>query len=183
MYNIPDPLNFIAVKKILTIDECDQITKNLKNSWSQGLAVNDDTRSIRKVQVSNLPVDPDLLDKIKNIVFSANDFFYKFKLTGFMDYDPPRLFKYESSSADHYAWHNDLGPEGMISRKLSFSIQLSNPNSYTGGQLEFSPSFGKSSAEQGSIIVFPSYLTHRVTPMELGTRYVLVGWIHGHPFH
>jgi PKHD-type hydroxylase len=182
MYNIPDPLNFIAVKNLLTKTECENIIKNAGNDWVEGLAVNDPDHSIRKVKVSNSVIDQDLINKIKETIFNANDFFYKFKLTDFVDYDPPCIFKYDSENASHYTWHNDLGPEGMLSRKLSFSIQLTDSKLYTGGQLEFLPSFGASSSEQGSIIVFPSYLTHRVTPMLSGVRHVIVGWIHGHPF-
>lgn len=181
MYNIPDPLNFIAVKKIFTQDECNEIIANAGTDWVDGEAVNDTAYSVRQVKISTLPLSASLIEKIKDVVFGANEFFFKFKIGGFVEYDPPQVFRYDNN-VGHYNWHNDLGPNGMISRKLSFSIQLSEPTAYTGGQLEFLPSFGKPEIEQGSIIVFPSYLTHRVTPMLSGTRYVIVGWIHGHPF-
>ena len=34
----------------------------------------------------------------------------------------------------------------------------------------------------GSMILFPSYLVHRVLPMTKGTRYAIVGWVHGNSF-
>ena len=36
--------------------------------------------------------------------------------------------------------------------------------------------------EEGSIIVFPSFLKHRVTPVTKGVRYSLVSWFVGPPF-
>ena len=36
--------------------------------------------------------------------------------------------------------------------------------------------------EEGSIIVFPAFMEHRVTPVTRGTRYSLVTWFVGPPF-
>ncbi len=75
-------------------------------------------------------------------------------------------------------------------RKLSVTINLSDENSYEGGNLMFD--FGQHVENQlhectiarnkGSIIVFPSYIDHCVTPVTKGTRYSLVNWLLGRPF-
>lgn len=76
-------------------------------------------------------------------------------------------------------------------RKLSMTINLNEPGEYEGGNLKFD--FGPHAAgkrfhecveirPQGSIIVFPSYLYHQVTPVTRGTRYSLVLWSLGQPF-
>jgi PKHD-type hydroxylase len=77
-------------------------------------------------------------------------------------------------------------------RKLSVTVSLEDGNAYEGGNLEFdlrNREDSKSvilSAEQardkGSIIVFPSFVWHRVTPVTKGTRYSLVIWSVGPPF-
>jgi len=83
--------------------------------------------------------------------------------------------------------HNMIGKV----RKLSMTINLSEPGSYEGGNLKFD--FGPHSEKkrffecteirpQGSIIVFPSYIYHQVTPITSGTRYSLVMWTLGKPF-
>ena len=36
--------------------------------------------------------------------------------------------------------------------------------------------------DKGSIIVFPSFIEHRVKPVTKGTRYSLVMWNLGYPF-
>lgn len=75
-------------------------------------------------------------------------------------------------------------------RKLSVTINLSLENSYEGGLLKFD--FGEHANRQfhlceeikprGSMIVFPSYTPHCVTPVTKGTRYSLVLWCLGRPF-
>jgi len=68
-------------------------------------------------------------------------------------------------------------------RKLSMSIILNDD--YEGGDFEFAtlnkiytPDFNK----LGSVMVFPSFMMHRVKPVTKGTRYSLVSWFLGTPF-
>lgn len=76
-------------------------------------------------------------------------------------------------------------------RKLSMTLNLNAPGDYEGGNLKFD--FGHHSEgeqffeceeirPQGSMIVFPSFLDHCVTPVTTGTRYSLVLWSLGEPF-
>tara|TARA_R100000664_G_scaffold32010_1_gene46296 strand:- start:183 stop:809 length:627 start_codon:yes stop_codon:yes gene_type:complete len=101
-----------------------------------------------------------------------------------------------------YHWHRDAGakPYGKEkgnlegkSRKLSMIVQLSDPRDYEGGEVEFdfndNPPGTKSTqvvAEeiqpQGSLLVFPGFVWHRVKPVTSGTRYSLVMWCCGKPF-
>jgi PKHD-type hydroxylase len=76
-------------------------------------------------------------------------------------------------------------------RKLSMTINLNEPGEYDGGNLKFDfgpHASGKRFHEceeirpQGSIIVFPSFVYHQVTPVTRGTRYSLVLWSLGWPF-
>lgn len=72
-------------------------------------------------------------------------------------------------------------------RKLSLVCSLTDPNSYTGGDLQFDFGAGQQHVctevrKQGSIIVFPSHSLHRLTPISAGTRYSLVLWNLGPPF-
>lgn len=99
----------------------------------------------------------------------------------------------------HYDWHCDSGGEeetadprshGKI-RKLSIVVSLSDPKDYEGGDFQFQyratddPNIITEVPvlkTQGTIIVFPSYIWHRVKPITKGTRYSLVGWIRGWPY-
>ena len=75
-------------------------------------------------------------------------------------------------------------------RKLSMTLNLNESGDYDGGLLNFD--FGQHAPKryhecteispQGSLIVFPSFIYHQVTPVTRGTRYSLVLWSLGHPF-
>ena len=109
-----------------------------------------------------------------------------------------QLTRYDAGG--FYTWHKDSITDrlsafnrpkeddwyGMV-RKLSMTVLLNDD--YEGGNFEFSnyergefsiakPDFDK----VGSIIVFPSFMEHRVTPVTKGVRYSLVVWFLGPPF-
>ena len=101
----------------------------------------------------------------------------------------------------YYDWHCDswdqhYSGEGSINgkiRKLSVTVSLSDPNEYKGGELEFDfrnqdpdkkPNIRicKEILPKGSLVVFPSFVWHRVKPVTKGVRHSLVIWNLGYPF-
>jgi PKHD-type hydroxylase len=86
----------------------------------------------------------------------------------------------------HYNWHLDCRApnENNVQRKISISIQLNDPSEYKGGKLEFKciPDDQQPKMQQGSIVVFPSFVEHRVTPITSGIRYSAVSWMNGQAF-
>ena len=88
----------------------------------------------------------------------------------------------DSDEADFYDWHMDI--EEMkyyqTERKISMSIQLSEDTDYEGCDLEFlhvAPD--PDQRERGTVIAFPSYFQHTVTPCTKGIRRCLVAWADG----
>ena len=76
-------------------------------------------------------------------------------------------------------------------RKISMTLNLTDPKSYEGGNLKFDLGphvkgdrlkVCDDSRSQGSLIVFPSFTYHCVTPVTSGTRYSLVLWLLGKPW-
>jgi|TARA_R110000823_G_scaffold873_2_gene3604 PKHD-type hydroxylase len=116
--------------------------------------------------------------------------------------EPCQFTKYKLNQ--YYDWHCDSwhkpyeeeGPTKGKIRKLSVTCQLTDGSEYKGGELEFDyrnydPHMrdennhlikAKEILPKGSIIVFPSFLWHRVKPVTKGTRYSLVLWNLGYPF-
>ena len=126
---------------------------------------------------------------------------WKFNLIGMAE--RPMMMEYEQGGPMHsggkYDWHIDLGPSRLAStRKLGFSLFLNDD--YEGGEFQFKFADNKRKGLDkvahglktntltapvkgvGSVIVFPSYLLHRVKPVTKGTRYSLVVWSLGPPF-
>ena len=91
---------------------------------------------------------------------------------------------YDSKQLGHYDWHQDVffKSKNVFDRKLTFILQLSDPETYEGGEFEIrgcdhlDPSLFK---PQGSVLVFPSFIHHRVTDVTEGTRYSITAWIEG----
>jgi len=72
--------------------------------------------------------------------------------------------------------------QGELVRKLSFSLQLSEPDDYTGGELEFIDNSGNpffAPKQRGTMIVFDSRVKHRVREVRSGLRKSIVGWVIG----
>jgi PKHD-type hydroxylase len=73
-------------------------------------------------------------------------------------------------------------------RKVSAVLQLSDPKTYEGGRLKLQNTYTADFFEppefeaRGSIVVFPSFLLHQVTPVTKGNRYSAVAWATGPQF-
>jgi PKHD-type hydroxylase len=121
-----------------------------------------------------------IFERLAGVVLSMNEAFYRFDLDGF--FQGFQFTKY-TAPGQHYTWHCDRG-NGMGVRKLSLSLQLSDPDDYEGGdlQLKFGEEEQTASRDRGMICLFPSWSLHRVTPVTRGTRYSLVAWVSGPPF-
>lgn len=101
---------------------------------------------------------------------------YRFDLVGLLE--PLQFAQY--GIGGHFEWHTDLGVRGTSNRKLSLTVQLSDPAAYDGGELEFINMQSRSDhREVGTAVIFPSYLAHRVAPLTRGLRRSLVAWAYG----
>jgi PKHD-type hydroxylase len=118
--------------------------------------------------------------RVTDIIKNLNKDFFKFDLYGFIE--GFQFTRYQAPSGK-YKKHVDCFKNGLI-RKLSFSIQLSDHNSYEGG--DFLLYCGEEPIvlpkEQGKLIAFPSFNLHEVKPVTKGERYSLVAWITGPQF-
>ena len=82
----------------------------------------------------------------------------------------------------YFNTHMDWDPHKAHTRKLSVTVQLSNPNRYKGGNLilyHCNQGKVKCPRDQGTVVIFDSRWLHRVTPVLWGERYSLVKWVHG----
>lgn len=109
--------------------------------------------------------------------------YFGFDLFGFVDNLQYTVYEGASEGGPgHYDWHIDMGVT-KAPRKLSIVVNLSEPEDYKGGVLEFRDFSDKRAiAGAGHLHAFPSWAAHRVTPVTKGIRRSLVGWIAGPPF-
>lgn len=141
-------------------------------------STSDSAQTIRISTISWLN-DKTLKDKLWHFVQLANNSSFDVEVSAHADM---QFTCYEARDGGHYDWHHDVNwaSQDDMDRKISLTIQLSCPDSYEGGDFEFEEI--KSSANfrgKGSLLLFPSYLSHRVTPVTKGTRLSLVAWFCG----
>ncbi|MEE9493236.1 MAG: 2OG-Fe(II) oxygenase [Gammaproteobacteria bacterium] len=171
-------------ENVFTREECQQIiTLSQSTEFSTGTLGGGEQFNpvVRNSQTTTIDPRPEarwVYEKMDAAVGSANQGF-QFDLNGF------EAFQVASySGGGHYDWHMDLGKGPTSTRKLGISLQLSESNDYAGGDIEFRGGGAPPVAprEIGTLIVFPAFMHHRVTPVTEGTRHSLVAWIHGTPF-
>ena len=91
---------------------------------------------------------------------------------------------YKGKNEGRYGWHHDVDFKNPhpYHRKLSLTLQLSDPKDYEGGEFEFESGIDElpeEYREKGTILIFPSFYKHQVKPVTKGTRHSLVTWVEG----
>jgi|TARA_R100001509_G_scaffold165674_1_gene148795 PKHD-type hydroxylase len=172
----------------LSKTQCDNIIKLFdenKTSSSElageynGSLLNKNVRDAKEIIFE----DDYIKNKIKMVLELANLSIYKYNI---QELEDVKLLKYNIGGK--YKWHTDVGSKETSTRKLTAIVQLSDEQDYEGGDLEFgiTDELGENNyvatKKQGSIIVFPSFLSHRVIPITKGTRYSLLTWMNGDSF-
>jgi PKHD-type hydroxylase len=167
------------IEKIIRIGETNFSGKaELENGMSNS--------SIRNCLISWIEPNEETTDifrKMSNIITSLNDQFYKYDLTEMESF---QFTTYSDKTEDFYKSHSDDGYKFNLFRKLSVSVQLSDPEEYSGGELVFYRNTLTECTiapkEIGTVIVFPSFVIHEVKKITSGTRKSLVTWVNGPRF-
>jgi len=191
----------------LPSDVIDLISKNLAvdfdgkmaDSRLQGDSLNKDKRNSQNTWV---PTTHWLGGFVWHYVERANreNFLYDLRC---IDGESMQYTRYEEGQ--FYGWHNDAGlatqykpvavgnrAEGLgqdflnerleMVRKLSFVLQLSDPEDYEGGNLQLLDESGSTyfaPRQKGAMILFDSRTQHRVLKVKKGVRKSIVGWTVG----
>jgi PKHD-type hydroxylase len=180
-----DQINLYAFwNNAFSKEECQTIINIAKNKGLIKGKTKDET-DVRDSKISWLyPVDGIdwVFRRVTDITLNLNERFFKFDLFGISE--GFQFTNYEAPSGK-YGKHVDRGIN-MGVRKLSISIQLTNPEEYEGGELKlYNGDDDKANVmdkTQGTLIIFPSYVLHEVMPVTKGERNSLVTWVTGKQF-
>ena len=175
-------------------DECDQfwLCSQVPASYAEAVSfklaakengATADKSSIRRSRVTWLDIGQhvQVYQVLADLIARVNAEYFRFDLSGLGEM--VQVARYDAGDKAEYGWHQDIGAE--VSRKLSVTLQLSDHESYDGGDLEIFKAASqviKADRTRGAMTVFPSYQMHRVTPIVRGTRCSLVAWVSGPPF-
>jgi len=180
---------YIWIKNVFTDEEIARIIAigKSKPSVDGGVENKDqDAQWARRSKISWIGPDAStvfIFERLTDAITKVNKAFYDYELTQIEDL---QFSEYDESYQGMYRNHTDDGYDSNHYRKLSFTLQLSDPSDYEGGDLNIyrfkldEPMTVKK--EKGMLAAFPSWSIHEVTPVTKGTRYTLVGWVHGPKF-
>jgi PKHD-type hydroxylase len=188
---------FMVLNDVFTKDECKKIQDIGLNCILNDAKIGENEStfdpSIRKSKNSFIHLSEEsswIFNKLKEASEYINNMYFQYDLLGFSSI---QYTEYDHNLS-HYNWHMDLQllkdinfSSLGLTRKLSASVILNSPADYSGGEFQmYTKPNGTAehivAQEQGSVIFFPSYALHRVSPVTEGIRKSLVLWIEGPKF-
>ena len=194
----------------ITVAECNKIKRIGRGKWEDASVdtakgITDEERKTGKK--GDFQIDTKI--RISEVVWSNEQWLYDLIWPYMMQANEEAGWKYDIKYAEScqitkykkggfYKFHKDGSQDSLSAyhnpqnafmhghvRKLSMSIILND--NFEGGAFEFA-SYGKEEcnitpveAKRGSVIVFPSWMEHRVAPVTKGTRYSCICWFVGPP--
>lgn len=176
--------NWAYVKSAFTAEECQMIIDRQTETRDALISGERLEQSYRNSQIAWLDSQDRewhwLFQRLTDICQQINHQFWQFDLT----YIESLQYTEYHSPQGHYDLHMDTISQGIHNRKLSFTVQLTDPAEYQGGDLEFQTGRNLEPAlrDRGAVLLFPSYILHRVSAVTKGTRSSLVGWVCGPRF-
>lgn len=171
---------------------CEDIVKRAKETLpaqqatvygaGSGAGVNESTRRSVVRWMHRSPEWETLFASIETITQQSNRDWFGLDYT---ELPSIQFTEYDSAYQGEFKMHQDvLWMSGEpTQRKLTFIVQLSDPESYEGGNLTFQHLSEYPPAQeirtQGTVLFFPSLFFHQLNPVTSGIRYSLVGWWNG----
>ena len=179
-----EPQNYYWFQNGFTKEELDKIYKDVAELPLQKATTFSDTdNKVRSSSVKWIPMTSQwewLYQRLMEYAAEANDVLWNFDLLSAPEFI--QYTEYYASEGGHYDWHQDIGPGMGSLRKVSITVQLSDTNEYEGGDLEIwqgGQSILQAPRGAGNVVIFPSYMMHRVKRVEKGTRRSFVLWVGG----
>ena len=175
-----DQTRLAAIPEVFTPEECARLiaeyTPLLEPAAIEDLDA-EQSAHLRKSSAAFIFPDDStnwVFERLGRAILEINDSIYGFDIQEFRE--GFQFTRYEVG--EYYGPHYDIGPGRLAERKLSLTIQLSPPDSYTGGEMIIFPEFVVA-RDQGTMTVFPSFMCHDVRPVQSGVRHSLVSWLAG----
>lgn len=167
----------LVIPNVLTADNVSQIRTKLGSmKWVDGTAT---AGWHAKLVKKNLQVDRNTPDypPLAKAVMDAIMRNPTFRMAARPRQITPLLFSRYFDEME-YGTHVDDPIMYNLRSDISFTLFLTEPKEYDGGELVMETTGGEQSykPEAGQMIIYPSTTLHRVTPVTRGERWAAVGW-------
>lgn len=175
--------NYVVVPDLFTPEECRRIVyADLPVTQAHVTRFEKDTyndlqmtsRNTKVKSVPQLQYYQWLYSRVTEQVRYVNQQCFHFHIRRLTDF---QILEYENTG--FYGTHIDVGTGETSKRKISLIVFLTPPEEYDGGELILKPWFTPIVQNQGSAVLFPSYIPHEIRPVTRGVRHTMVTWILG----
>jgi PKHD-type hydroxylase len=182
-----NPLNWYWFEKGFSEEEVNKIEEyaqqlpRLKGNVGNNESVAEERKSVVRWIYRN-PDTEWLYAKMISMADTANENLWQFDM--FSANEAIQYTEYYDDGG-HYDWHIDMSAGFPLNqRKISMTVQLADGSDYEGGDFEVmrGRDVEKLPKGKGTVLIFPSYLLHRVAPVTGGVRKSLVLWLGGASF-
>tara|TARA_R110000787_G_C13159972_1_gene419517 strand:- start:24 stop:581 length:558 start_codon:yes stop_codon:yes gene_type:complete len=172
--------------KVLNLKKIKKLNKFILNNSESNEKDIPSKVVVKKVEVNvigwSILKKCDVLEDIEDLIDHTNTEAFNFNIQPLNKYDYVNYNTYTAKSKSEYDWHFDGEPfEKKYTLKLTVLINLSEKK-FKGGDLYLWHGQNlhiKQFNEPGSVIIFPSFLPHKVTPLTKGERKTLTIWKKG----
>jgi len=159
------------VENIIGKDHANELRSKIKEITDDSFVDNPSSNAIKTSSVYNCYLGGlnGLLDNVIDVALNCNKDLYGFDLHSPNVYDVIHYNVYNEQS--EYDWHIDASKGEPYDVKLTVIVDISS-DSYSGGEFKFFKN-GPTHVDQfipGSMIIFPSYMPHKVEPVQHGVR-------------
>jgi hypothetical protein len=173
--------NFLNKEKILNLNNF--INKNFNILESEEKAAKNENKKkfLSSCKLIYWEKIKHLLEDVNQLVHVTNENNFGYDLYDIRDKTYVNYNVYSSKNEDRYDWHCDGNESNFLDCKLTLLINLSTEK-YEGGKFKIFEQEEKNINEfdsPGSILIFKSYLNHKVTPVNKGKRTTLTIFYNG----
>ena len=153
-------LNTIQCNQLISKHDTVQLENAIQTTYRNVL--------VKDIDISDVPHLTDCLKFINENHFKLD-----------LDFNHIDCFFGRYDAGMHYSsLHMDC-IAGEVQRKLSFSLLLNDD--FQGGDF-ITLTESTLDCHPGKLLIFPSFMTHKISLVEDGTRYVIFGWVYGPNF-
>jgi PKHD-type hydroxylase len=183
--------SLVSWQGLFTPAELDAITRHgdsLAVEKAELAAAGTGYDAIRKTLVAWVARNPEtefFYRRLEEAVLAINARYFRFDLSGLATF---QYALYGGPEGGHFDWHKDYGRDAAAPqqepRKLTLSLQLSDPSDYEGCELQVrgGNQIDVAPKARGTLVCFPANVLHQVTPITRGQRRSLVVWAVGPDF-
>jgi PKHD-type hydroxylase len=182
-----NPLDWDCIDKGFSEEEIKRIEEyaiqlpRLKGNVGNNESVTEERKSVVRWIYRN-PETEWLYAKMISMADTSNENLWQFDM--FSANEAIQYTEYYDDGG-HYDWHIDMSEGAPLNqRKISMTVQLTDGCDYQGGDFEImrGRNIEQLPKGKGTVLIFPSYLLHRVTPVTSRVRKSLVLWLGGASF-